>query len=204
MKNQVKVSQVALILLVIIPGGKYLSLPAVMSQHAGRDSWFAIALLLLIDFLCFMAVLWAVKLNKNNLSLLTILDKSITKVGSKVVFAVMFLFSSARYVVLSCSGYDLINVTFAVNINWPVYAILVAAFTVFLVSRGFQTVGRVAQLMVGIVMLALLIIVISPLRSIEMDNLFPFLEDGFMPVLKAVDHDHFWFTDYLFVYFIMD
>ena len=52
MNNQVKPNQIALILMLIVSGGKYMSLPQTLSQQVGRDAWLVTLILLLADFFC--------------------------------------------------------------------------------------------------------------------------------------------------------
>ena len=52
MNNKIKVNQIGLILMLIVSGGKYMSLPQKLSQQVGRDAWLVTLILLLIDLLC--------------------------------------------------------------------------------------------------------------------------------------------------------
>ena len=97
----------ALILLIVIPGGKYLSLPSYMYSISGRDSWLSFLLLFVLDFVCFLFTLWAINLNRRGLSLNEILTQTLSPVGSKIIFAVFTVFFLLRVTVLLLGCVDL-------------------------------------------------------------------------------------------------
>ena len=124
--EKVKISQLALILLIVIPGGKYLSLPSYMYSISGRDSWLSFLLLFVLDFVCFLFTLWAINLNRRGLSLNEILTRTLSPVGAKIIFAVFTVFCLLRVTVLLLGCVDLFSSTFVINTNWLAYIIPIA------------------------------------------------------------------------------
>ena len=64
MKNQIKVNQISLILMLIVSGGKYMSLPQTLAQQVGKDAWLVTLILLVVDLICLTMLVWTIRLNK--------------------------------------------------------------------------------------------------------------------------------------------
>lgn len=204
MNDSVKPRQLGLLLLLIIPGDKLLALPSMLAKGAGRDSWLVMLILLLLDLVCMMFVIWAIKLNKDNLSFYDILCKTITKVGAKIIMAMFFLFFALRLVALATPTYELFTITFNMRVNFAAYIIIIALFTIFMVSRGFNSIARVGEIIVWFVLLSLLFIVVMPLLKLNVVELLPVLEYGISPVFSTITKSHLWFADYIFIYFLIN
>ena len=126
-KNRVKIDQLALLYLLLITGGKFLSLPSLLAGDVGHDSWLAMIFSFLWDGICLCFLLWAIKMNsKANMDISAILDKSVSKVVSKILLVIFFVIFMLRTIVLMTSCYEMFSVTFDVSTNWVVYVIPVA------------------------------------------------------------------------------
>ncbi len=203
MKNDVKIQQIALILLLVIPGGKYLSLPAILSQQVRHDSWLVLIISFLFDAVALCFLLWAIKMNTENLSLNEILSRTIGKIGAKIVFAVFFVLFMSRVLLLLSSCYKLFAVTFTVKTNWPAFVIPIALVGFFIVSRGFQAIARTNQLLFVLVMLSVISIMVFPATKVDFAELMPVAEDGWGKVFKTALVNGFWFSDFVFMFFLL-
>lgn len=202
--QSVKISQLALILLIVIPGGKYLSLPSYMYGICGRDSWISFLLLFALDFICFLFMLWAVNLNAKGLSLNDILSQTLSPVGAKVVLAVFAVFCLLRVTVLLLGCVDLFTSTFVINTNWLAYILPIVLLVAVSLGKGVRNVARLTELLFIFIMLALLSIIFLSIGSADFSNLKPFLDDGFKPVWEGSLNGTFWFADSIFILFFMD
>lgn len=63
--------------------------------------------------------------------------------------------------------------------------ILLASLTAYSSSGGAEVIGRIAQLVFPVVIISMIFIGISNINRYELDNLFPVMEVGFMPLLAA-------------------
>lgn len=202
--ESVKFSQVWLILLIVIPGGKYLTLPAYMHSITGRDSWMSFLLLFVLDFICFMFMLWALNLNKKGLSLNEVLSKTLSPVVSKIIFAVFTVYYMMKIVILLLGCVDLFSSTFVIYTNWLAYVIPIALLVAVSLRQGIRNVARLTELLFVFIMLALLSIIFLSVSSADFSNLKPFLDEGFKPVVEGSLNGSFWFADSLFILFLMD
>lgn len=203
-KNKVSVTQVSLLLLLVITGGKFLSLPALLSKDVGHDSWLVIAVAFAWDLIGLCFLLWGIKLNKNNLSIDGILDKSVSKVVSKIIMFIFFVMFMCRTMVLLDSCYSTFAVTFDVNTNWILFMLPIVAVAGFAIYRGFNSVARVSQVLFALIILSLVAILIYPATQTEFSQLLPLGEVGAGKIFGTAIMRSFWFSDYVFIYFVLD
>ncbi len=203
MRNNVKVSQLALLLFVLLPGGKYISLPAILASQVGRDSWVVVALLLLLDMVALYFVMWAVANNVNKYNFVQILDKSIGRIGRYLVLLIMLAWLVLRMVTLATSMYNMFYVAFGIKANWLGYILPLTAVVIFLISRGFMCIARLNQILAPVIILAVLSIIVYPMLTVDKSNLLPILSGDIAEVASGILGNNFWFADYFFVYFVM-
>lgn len=159
----------------------------------------------LFDAVCLTFLLWSVKLNqKNRLDLSAILDKTVSKVVSKIILALFFVILIIRANILMASCYKLFAVTFDVSTNWIVFAIPIVAIGFLAVQLGFNSIARASQLLFGIIFIAVFVLVLSPITQVEFTSLLPIGEAGFGKIIGTFFKRSFWFSDYLFIYFVFD
>ena len=204
-KNRVSVDQLALMYLLIIAGGKFLSLPSLLAGDVGHDGWLAMCFSFLWDGICLAFLLCAIKLNsKANMDVSAILDKSVSKVVSKIILLIFFLIFTLRTNILLTSCYHMFSITFDVSTNWIVYVLPVAAVSFFAIQKGFNALARTSQLLFGLILISVIALLVSPLMEVDFSELLPVGEAGWGKILETSFTRSFWFSDYLFMFFVMD
>ena len=204
-KNRVSVDQLALMYLLIIAGGKFLSLPSILAGDVGHDSWLAMCFSFLWDGVALAFIAWAIKLNtKANMDLSAILDKSVSKVVSKIILLIFFVIFTLRTCILLTSCYHMFSITFDVSANWLVYVLPVAMVGLFAIQKGFNALARTSQLLFGLILISVIALLVSPLIEVEFSELLPIGEAGWGKIIETSFTRSFWFSDYLFMLFVMD
>lgn len=204
-KDRISVSQLALLYLLLIAGGKFLKLPSMLANDVGHDSWLTVAFSFLLDAVCLVFLLWAIKLNRDSqLDLSKILNNTVTKVGAKIILAVFFVIFIVRDNILLASCYKMFAVTFDVSTNWVVFVLPVVALSVLTLKLGFNSIARASQLLFGMIFLCVVALVIPPITQVDLGSLLPIGEAGWGKILSTSITRSFWFSDYVFVYFVFD
>lgn len=201
--TDVKISQVGFILLTIMTGSKFLNVPSSIASQAGRDGWISIIILFLIDFAVLLCLLWAHKLNKNNLSLNCILEKNLGKVGARPVYILFFVFFIVRQLDLMASVLNVFSATLTLKTNWPGFSIPIILLSLFIFVLGIRTFARTNQLVAAWVFISAFVMIVLSLTNTDFSEFTPVLADGFKPVGKAVLNHTFYFTDSLFIIFFL-
>lgn len=204
-KDKISVSQLALLYLLLIAGGKFLKLPSILANDVGHDSWLTITFSFLLDAVCLVFLLWAIKINKDSeLDISKVLDNTVTKVGSKIILTVFFVIFIVRTNILLASCYKMFAVTFDVSTNWVVYVLPIVALSVLALKLGFNSVARASQLLFGMIFLCVIALVVPPVTQVDMGSLLPIGEAGWGKILSTSITRSFWFSDYMFVYLLFD
>ena len=205
MKNRVSIDQLALMYLLLVTGGKFLTLPSLLAGDVGHDSWLSVLFSFVWDGVCLCFLLWAIKINdKSKLDIAVILDKSLSKPVSKALMVLFFVIFVLRINILLSGCYKMFSVTFDVSTNWLVYVLPIAALAFFAVSRGFNSIARASQIVFGLIVLAVIALFVSPLAEADFGELLPIGEAGWGKILLNSYTRSFWFSDYIFVYFVLD
>ncbi|MCM1395796.1 MAG: GerAB/ArcD/ProY family transporter, partial [Corallococcus sp.] len=204
-RNRVSVDQLALLYLLMIAGGKFLAFPSILAKDVGHDSWIVLCFSFLWDAICLCFVLWAIKINKaKQLDIGTILNKSVSKVVSKIIFAIFFVIFVARTIILLSSCYKTFSVTFDVKTNWIFFILPVIGVSMLVIRLGFNSIARASQIFMAIIILAVVALMISSLSQTEFSSLLPIGEAGWGKIIETSYTRSFWFSDYIFIYFVFD
>lgn len=204
-KDRLSVNQFALMYLLLIAGGKFLKLPSILASDVGHDSWLTLCFSFLWDAICLTFLLWAIRINKESqLDISKILNVTVSKVVAKILLAIFFVMFIVRNNILLASCYKMFAVTFDVSTNWIVFVIPVVALSVLALKLGFTSVARASQLLFGIIFICVFVLILSPLSQVDFGNLLPVGEAGWGKIISTSVARSFWFTDYIFVYLLLD
>ncbi len=202
--KEVKQNQLFRLILVILPGSKYLSVPADMFRIAWQDSWLAVTGLLLVDFVCFACLVRAIAQNRKGLNFNEILEKTLTKFGAKIVYLLLLAFFLLRFTGLLLDFMELMQTTLTIKTNWVAFVIPILLICAYPVFRGFNNIARTNELIAVFVILSGLGTIVFSMKAIDFRNLAPMLEYGVKPVFTAMEKYTFWFSDSLFLLFLTD
>ncbi len=204
-KNRISLGQFALLLLLVISGSKFLSLPSLLAGDVGHDSWLVLLFAFLFDGVCLAFLCWALKMNKShNMSLDKILTVTVGKVVAKIVIAIFFVMFVARSTMLLNSCYKMFAVTFDVSTNWVMFVLPVVVVTFFAVSKGFNALARMGQLLSVLIVICIVALLSFTVTQTDFGYLLPLGEAGWDKIASTAFLRSFWFSDYVFVYFIME
>lgn len=204
-KDRISINQFALMYLMLIAGGKFLNLPSILAADVGHDSWLTLTFSFVWDAVGLTFLLWAIKLNKDSqLDLSAILNNTVSKVVAKIIFVIFFVMFVVRTNILLNSCYKMFAVTFDVSTNWIVFVLPVVALAVLTLKLGFTSVARASQLLFGIIFLCVVVLLLSPVSQVELGALLPVGEAGWGKILSTSFTRSFWFSDYVFIYLLLD
>lgn len=204
-RNRVSVNQVALLYLLMIAGGKFLAFPSILAKDVGHDSWLVLCFSFVWDAICLSFVLWAIKINRTKqMDIGTILNKSVSRFVAKPIFVIFFVIFIVRIIILLSSCYKTFSVTFDVKTNWIFFILPVIGVGMLVIFLGFTSISRTSQIFMAIIILAVIALMISSLSQTQFSYLLPIGEAGWGKILETSYTRSFWFSDYIFIYFVMD
>lgn len=202
MNKGIKQSQLMFLLVLVMGGNKMLTLPALIAKDVNADSYLIFIILFLIDLLCLTILLLAFNANKNRLPIDKILEYSIGKPSSKVLYAILGLYFLIRTLNIMIDTLGLFS-SLLLNTNWVAFAIPVLLVTTFVIYKGFSCVSRVSEIVLIPVLAALALIIALSLNVADFSNLLPFASSGVRSLLQTAVKYSFYFADYLFIIFFV-
>lgn len=172
-----------------------LFIPGRIIQITGRDSWIVIALFAAVNLFHLTIFYFCEKINPD-FTWDEIISKSLGKVATKVLLALMGLYVFIR-VVAMMSDFSMYTTTVVFSPNWKPVILPVILVSSFCVYRGIRSIARMAELLGPGIISIMVITMLAVMASSDLTNILPVLERGFKPILNAFSSNLFFAADYL-------
>lgn len=176
-------------------------IPSRTVQITGRDLWITMLLFHLLNAVHLVVFYICEKINPD-LTLDQIIQKSLGKAATKIVFVFMAAYTYIRLVVM-LSDYTLYTTDVIFSPNWTPVVIPVILVSVYCVFKGLRSIARMTELLgTGLVFIMILTMIAIAFTS-NLGNIFPVLENGFKPVIKAFSNYQLFAADYLCLFCVI-
>lgn len=201
-KGKISSFQMGVIMFPTILATAILLVPAITSKLAERDAWLVPALASVTGF---FTVYIACQLN-NRYPAKTLIEFSGDILGRTLGKALglvylVFLFHIVGIVVREYG--EFIVGTFLNRTPISVVMGTMMLVCAFNVRGGLEVVGRTAQMFVPILTFLFFCVVVLLIPNMEPKNMFPILEHGFMPPIKASLIPQGWFSEFILISFML-
>jgi spore germination protein KB len=179
-----------------------LLVPAITAKHAGQDMWMSPIWSSVIGFL---AVFLACKLNElyPKYTLIEYSELILGKVLGKMLGAVyLFFYLHISGIIVREYG-EFVAGTFLPHTPMLFVfgtMILVCSFAVY---GGLEVIGRCSEIIVPVVLLLYLVIFILLIKDLNIQNMFPILENGLAPSFIGSVVPQSWFSEYFLITFFL-
>jgi len=184
-QNRIKNSQLALLLCIIVPAGKLLSLPHTAFMEGGRDTWLGMAIAFAIELFAVGMVLIGLKNNNDDLTLKQILQNVIGKFLTSVLLILYAISFFAKFIFVLTDLKILYGEVFVLKSDWSFFTLTGLVVAWFLLSKGFNLIARLGQILFVPIMICLIAISIFSLNDCTFYKLLPIANDGIPKVLKS-------------------
>lgn len=173
------------ILFVAILGVGILSLPSSLAKEFGGDGIFMILLGLIISSIL-VTIITKLMTRHQGKTIVKIVEELLPKPLAKIVlvlFLIYFLFIPA-YIIRIFSA---VIKMFLLN-NTPLEIIILTMFlvTAYLLRKGIESIGRIVELIIPIVIIPYFIILITLIPEVDFGNLLPLFQISFRDVIKGI------------------
>jgi len=194
--------QLGMLVFISVIGMKFVLVPALFSSFAGTDSYIAITLNLLLDFLTCLAYLYVIKQNPE-LNFKEFIQKTFGKMFSKVVFFLLFVyFLSKSLITLKSTHNYMLELLFDQLDNFT-FIIPILAFLAFVMFKDSRTLARTVELFFYVVLIGVFFALFVSLSRMDIVNLFPVLENGVAPIFEGISRVSIAFGDYIVLLVLM-
>lgn len=201
-KGQISITQLAYLVFPSILATAILSVPGITMHYAGHDMWLSPILGSLSGFAAIGISLGLNRLYPGK----TIMQSSLLIAGrlpGKLI-GLAFLLYLPHLNGLIILEYG----EFIVNNALPQTPLLVIISTMVIVCAinvrlGIEVVSRTAQVFVTLLVVMLCLIFVLLTGELEPAHLLPFMENGFVPVIKGAVAPAAWFSEYIVLAFLL-
>lgn len=201
-KGKISSFQMAIMMYPVIVGTAIMAVPAITADFAKNDMWLSP---IWASFFGFLAVYTAFQLHKlyPGQTIIQYSEQIIGRIPSKIISFIFLLFY------IQVNGEDArIYADFVIGSFLNQTPIIVVISTMILISAfavrgGIEVVARVAQLFLPLFVFSLVIILVLLLPELEIKNMFPIMENGIIPSIKAAALPQSWFAQFLLIAFFL-
>lgn len=175
------------ILIVALIEFEVFTVPRGIVEVAGRDAWISVLLGgIILSLTVYFLIVLATRFPRKNFH-----EYCGVVWGKPLGWAIIlsyFLFWSA-FVVVLIKEFGWINqILFLPETPMIIILLLIVGAGTILISYGFAAVARFFQLILLFILLPLVGVFLLTIPNMEVNNFFPILEKGFLPVLKGTFH----------------
>lgn len=158
-----------------------------LANDAKQNAWLSILFASIVGTLIFIFVHGSIIKNNCGLSLVKILEKHLGKKLGKIIAFLFVLYFMALSLLVFRHCYEMLIMYTLPGTPKFVINIVITLVTVYAVSKGIEIIARVGEIYFFSSLLAYISFIVFLLLSdvIEINNLFPILEDGISPVIKS-------------------
>lgn len=201
MTKAITTRQAILIIFIVMVSTKLVALPSIISYNMGANAWFVFAMSFVIDFV-FLLLFLSIN-SKLNMPLLTFVRLRFGKVISTifaVLVGIMMLFKTIQILVAT---YLYFSELIYVEINRVIFICSLAVLVYYFGSRYMQSLARSVEIVIFVVAGSLVLSLILSLKSINLENLLPFLNINFYTTTKTMLFHNLWFGDFWLMFFFV-
>ena len=196
MKKSVLLRQVIFMLILSMCTLKVLFLPSLLAKDIGRDLYFYIFFMMMLDFVV-LIILFFVSYKNPSLNFYDIIVKCFGKVVAKIILACLFVFFVLKCWASFQTNFVYLNDNLYTTLNWVVFSIPILIVALFVARFGITSFARVIEITMPIITVGLLISLVVGLFRADFSNLLPFMEKGIFYNIPTIFRYSFWFGDYL-------
>lgn len=171
MKDRISVRQICFILLAYTAVSKFIVYPTQLSYYAGRDLLFSS----LINFVLQGAIIWAVSFlcSRTDKTFFQLIEGTLGNIAARIVYGLFALFFIASTIIPLFEQKLYVHAIFYDMIPSLLVFLPVFFFTVYACAKGFQNIGRCADICLPLFLLTMFLILLMSLHEVEWDNFLP-------------------------------
>ncbi len=171
MSSKISVRQICFIMLIYTAVSKFILYPTQLSAESGRDLLFSA----LMNFALQGAIVWAVSFlcSRTDKTFFAIVEGTLGNVVARIVYGLFALFFVVCAIIPLFEQKLYVHAIFYDIIPSLLIFIPIFFFTVYAASKGFENIGRCADICLPLFLLSMLLILVMSLHEVQWDNFLP-------------------------------
>ena len=202
MKKILTARQLSIILFISVVSLKLLVFPALITKYAGRDAFVSIFLYLVVEF-TFVMLVYLFMRKYPSLTFYDAISQSMGTIVAKIVYGILFIYflSKSLFLIKETHNYFL-EVIFD-SLPWLYFTIPLTAFICYVMSKSAKSMARTIEILFWFIVVSISITAIAPSHRIDILNILPMFENGFLSVAEGMFFASFSFGDFLVMMMFM-
>ncbi len=199
--GRINKSQVSFIMLPTIIATAILSIPSIDAKFAGHDMWMTPIIGSLNGFLT-VFIVWKLHKLYPNQTPIQYFEKIIGKYAGKLMGLIFVLFYIQVSGIIIREYTDFLKTEVMPQTPGIVLAISLLFTAALAVRGGLEVIARTAVICTTLYMSTLSVLLLL-IKDIDLSYLLPFMENGFIPVLKGAFVHQSWFSEFFLLAFLL-
>ena len=193
MTMKISVRQVCFIMLAYTAVSKLIMYPTVLSTVTGRDLLFSA----LIDFAIQGLIVWTVSfaMSRTDKTFFELLEATFGNICARIIFALFALFFLVCTVIPLIEQEEYVHAIFYDSLSPLIVFVPFFFFSVYAASKGFENMGRSADICFPIFAISMVLILLMALPEVKWDNFLPVLKNSSRAVLTGSFTTYFRFFE---------
>ena len=193
--EKISTSQMVSILILIIVGTGILTLPRSLAETVGTDGWIVIFLggVITTALVYLMSLIIKKMPGKNYMEILT---ETITKPVAYIVVGIFILYTLILNSFLLRIFGEVIKMFLLLRTPIEVIMFAMLLTCIYLVRRGIETLGRLAELLLPVIILINLPLFLLTIQGTDFSNLLPLFQTPLLDLIKAIPIPFFSFLGF--------
>lgn len=203
MKSEISIRQTSILCCFVFVGLKLVSLPSIL-YRLNNTGGIITAMFFFIAEIVFLILALRCKQKFPDLSLYELVQKHLGKIIAKTVYLLLLFFFLFKIILLLNE-----NLQFLLNLldeEMTMYLILIALLPLYnaLAYNGLRSIGRTAEIFFKFIVVGFIICLLLSEVRFETSKLGPVFTEGFSGFVSSVFNSSFWFSDFIFIFVILD
>jgi spore germination protein KB len=200
-KGRISALQSEFMMIPAIIATAVLTIPSIDSRFAGHDMWMTPIFGSVVGFLT-VYIVWKLHELYPQQTPIQYSEKIIGKVGGRLFGLLLVLFYIHNTGILVREYADFIKGNVMLETPRVVFSILMLFAAALAVRGGLEVIARAAVICTTLFMSTSVVLLLL-IKEIDLGYMLPFLENGFLPVMKGVLIHNSWFSEFFLFAFIL-
>lgn len=175
MKAKISVRQICFIMLAYTAVTKFVTYPTALSYTAGRD----LLISALIDFLIQGIIVWSVSYmcSRTDKTFFEMIEGTLGNITARIIYGFFALFFIVCAVIPMFEQKVYVHAIFYDTVPSLTVFLPIFFFTVYAASKGFENIGRAADICLPVFIVCMLFIFAMSLGEVEWDSFLPVMQN---------------------------
>ncbi len=201
MKYQLKVRQICLLIIGVLPLTKLFTLPSILATVAKQDMWISAILSITLDLITVCVLLYISAKTKK--TYFEILRDTFGGIPAKIIFFIYFLYFVLRSILPIIEQRNFIELTLYPTMPRVLYFFPFFVTLFYFCTKKMRVLGRVGDIIWIFTVLGYLLLMALSIAGVDFTALLPVMTNGVKNIASGTYYSANWFGDGVYLLFFI-